>query len=842
MKKMKFFVVAILAVISLCADAALKGPYIAQGLAFYFVHDGGPLKIGAVLDSNKKDGAAVVKVLDADEKEVFWDYVKFNGKKNVMHDFGKNAPAGIYQMRISGLNYSADPVSAPLKKYGVSATRCRFNFDNINQFQEAYFLIPEGSKVLNWYFIGVPFTLADESGKTIWKSGKDRHGKMDVSKYVGKVLKFSAKSPETKPYYSFGFGGLPVIFCEDAATAKRINGSIEKTADGKIYAHKFQVRIHNWIKSLKPEDLKVDIVDLRKYKQQFLDAKQINGLLGGWGIFTYINYQLEKQILDPANKDFGKLPSAAAMGVVNSLEAPFNPYTGKLDNRILISELSFYLILKENDTREESHSDYCGGDALMLIHNVKNFYEGAKSIKNKELRDLWYDAVKRQCDRFSMFRVSCENQSSHFPYCFQALYEIYGNKGYKTLAEDYIHQLNDPELNPFMKTGYQQEAYGPDGTYQGLGQSLQALYYRMSGNKEALEGCRTVHNFFSHTVVREPDGRLIGSSNFSHRTAGGWNVAQYSAGWVLLQHEIETAAVFAEGRERPPYEIDNNLAPRTYANHNAIGYSMSSFGPYLNYTRYRTEPIKNPKLPHEGDLNFIRNFNDEFQAVKRNNYYAVQYLKGTASSWTKNQRFKTAVNPKLPTYKWTQLQGTAILWFKDYGALITGMNWSGDTFHMLRGDYADGTLAYPDYWNHNARFMRGGNRILERGGMFQADGMDYSRFTVYENNGVNISVTAKFSKDIQFKRLAEQIPILVDKPGFSVEYLIDGKWSDKPGTAKAVRFGKKIVITFDKAYPCEMGKPYMNYGQTVAPLQITLGNAFKADSEVRISYTIKPEK
>ena len=138
MKKLKFLLIALAMLIGFCAEAALKGPYRAQGLAFYFVHNGGPLKIGANLNS-AKNGAVVVKILNADEKEVYWDYVKFTGKKTVAHDFGKNAPAGIYQMRISGLEYTADPISFPTKKYGVSATRCRFNFNTVDQFKEAYF-------------------------------------------------------------------------------------------------------------------------------------------------------------------------------------------------------------------------------------------------------------------------------------------------------------------------------------------------------------------------------------------------------------------------------------------------------------------------------------------------------------------------------------------------------------------------------------------------------------------------------------------------------------------------------------------------------------------------------
>ena len=840
MKNVKIFITLLIVFAAFCMNAAPHGPYKAQGLAFYFVHDGGALKIGAKLNSNK-NGAVVLKILDAEEKEVFFDYVKFTGAKNLSHDFGKNAPAGIYQMRVSGANYTIDPESFPVKKYGVYATRSTYYFTDKNQFKDACFLIPEGAKKLNWNLIGISGKITDAKGNEIIKN--KRRGNMDVSKHVGEIWKFSCLSPKADNYHSFGLGGIPAILCPDEATARAIGGSVEKASDGTLYAHKYQVRIHNWLKSLKPADWHVDLVDLRTLKDKFAAEKELRGILGAWGVFSYINYQLKNQNLNPADKKFGSVYNVAALGLVNSLEAPFNPYAGKLDTRILMAALPAFLKEKESDTGSESSSSYCGGDALVYIGRITAFLEGAKSIKDKQMRDLWYDAAKRALDRFSMFRVSCENQSSHYPYCYQALYAVYGNEKYKELAADYIHQLNDPVLNPFMQTGYQQEAYGPDATYQGLGQSLQALYYRMSGNKEALEGCRTVHDFMSHSVVREPDGRVVGSSNFSHRTAGSWNKAQYAAGWALLKHEIESAAVLSgTSKKMDQNKLLEYLAPIKHAHKNAIGYATVSFSPYNNAIRYKVDGIKNPKLPHEKNKNYIKNFNNEFLAVRKNGYYMFQYLKGTAPARVKNLRFKTVKNPKLPVYKWTQLQGTSILWFEGYGALITGMNWNGDTFHILRGDLPDGKLAYPDYWKHNAKVLDGGNKIVEQGNLFQADGVTYTRQTECLENGVRITATAKFAKDIQFKNFAEQLPLLVDKPGFSLEFLVDGKWTGQPGMATAVRCSKKIVIKFDKAYQCQTGPSCKNSGQTVAPLQITLGKDFKAGDEVRIVYTIQPEK
>ena len=94
-----------------CACGAnLKPPFRAEAMAFYFVHDGGPLKLELKVAADgenrhgplylRKDGAFVGRIFDADEKLAEWDYRKIKaGTETVLsHDFGKNAPAGIYQI------------------------------------------------------------------------------------------------------------------------------------------------------------------------------------------------------------------------------------------------------------------------------------------------------------------------------------------------------------------------------------------------------------------------------------------------------------------------------------------------------------------------------------------------------------------------------------------------------------------------------------------------------------------------------------------------------------------------------------------------------------------------
>jgi hypothetical protein len=827
---MKILLALLCAVAGINLDAAnFKGPFKAEALAFYFVHDGGALALEVELSG--KDGAAVTRIMDAEEKEVLWDYSKIDGAKRLRHDFGANAPKGIYQVRTSGKNYQVSPKAVPEKSFGVMAARCMMNATATNQFEQVFFLIPPGAKELSWHAYGATIEIKDEASKPL--DGK----KLDVSKHIGEV--WSGKMiMKPDDYTRVGFSGMPVILCPDAATAKAINGSVEKAPDGTLYAHKFQVRMHEWIKALKPEELKVEVVDLKQFRKEFAAQPELQGLLGSWGVFTYINYQLRNQNLDPNSPKYGKCASLGAMGVANSLDAPFNPYRGKLDKRLLLAGFRELLVTKENETIAEDDSNYSGGEGLHWGHVIPGFYESAASLKDRELSALWLDGVKRTADRFSMFRASCDNQSSHWPYIYYSLYQISGNRGYKELAEDYIKGLSLPANDTFMKTGYQQEAYGPDATYQGLGLCMQAAYYQMSKDPNALTGMKIVHNFMNHSVVPEPNGDLYGSSNFAHRTAGSWVFAQYGAGRKLMRGEIPAAALYLKAEE--PVDIDHLLSiPDASVNVNAVGYALSVLGPFLPNYRYPTTTIKNGKLPVQESDNFTKNFNDEFIAVRRPNYYAFTYIGKTAADWTATQRPKTVANAK-PIYKWTQTQGLSVLWFPDFGAFILGMNWNGDTAQILRGDLPDGKIAYPDYWKFTSKFVN--DRIIIKSQLFQAETVSFDRIIEFPDAGIRQKLDIKFAENIEFKDLYEQLPFLKNKPKLNFEFKVNGQWQKEPGIATEIKLNDSVLIKLNSAHPCSFGPDSKYNNQECGVLRIHLGSKFKGGDRLKLEYEIVKNK
>ena len=373
---------------------------------------------------------------------------------------------------------------------------------------------------------------------------------LDVSAHQGEIWSGRFTIPPNN-YSCLGFEHIPVILCPDRETARQINASLVQTADGHYFPHQFQVRIYSWLEQQKTADLTVPIVDLRQLTEQFAAEPNYQALLGQWGIFTYINHVLENQDIDPASEQFGANANTTLLAIVNSLDKPFNPYFGKLEKRLLIPALRHLLKLQENDSFKETSSNYNGVWAMNYLSTAQQLAEGYHQIRDQEALALWRDGVRRVADRFSMFRVSCENQSAHWPLAYYYLYQGIGEPGYQQLAKDFIAGLCLPERNPFMQTGYQQEAYGPDASYQGLSTCIQAAYYRLSHDTIARDGLQRIFNLFNHTIVPEPDGSKVGATNFSHRTKCLTH-AQYGAGSRFCKESAEAACLAgATGEARP---------------------------------------------------------------------------------------------------------------------------------------------------------------------------------------------------------------------------------------------------------------------------------------------------
>jgi hypothetical protein len=824
----------------------LPGPFQAEGLAFYLVHDGGPLKCSLKIDTrNAKDAKVFCRFLDAEELSVdkILLHIPAGESKTASFDYGPNAPKGIYQIKVSGLNYLVTLSSQPEKPFGVMPMRCTLFCTSKKQFSKAFFMIPANAEKLILQQWGKKtVTLTDSNGKE-YTIASNKVFKHKVNDEHGKIWQLSVQG-----HTRLAMGGMPWILCGDAETAKAINGSIEQSSDGRYFAHKYQVKMHEWMQSLTDEELKVKPYDPLKYAEEFKNDPYSGWLLGGWGLMTHIDQIIKRQILDRkigVNKfghaQYGESPNPTALAAVYMLDRPFNPYykDPAIARRMFLADFRVLLCLKENDTLHNSSSNYSGGDAICWAGVCRSFgYTGAM-LKDDPMWKHWHEGMTRFVDRFPMFRVSCENQSSHWPYIFLMAGQGSGNAVYRQLAKEYIAGLCLPGNNPFLKTGYQQEAYGPDATYQGLGTCYQAIYYLKTGDINVKNALATIYNLFNHTVAPEPDGTVFGCSSFSHRTAGSWVNRQYNGGVYLLAGVLPEAAAWCRKGIKPTQaETLLKQLPCPAINYTEkpqiMKYTTAVFTGFENYLLGAVKSLPDQKFPVEISDNFTRDFNNEFLAIRRPDYYALCYM-GKTSLRNQTALPKTPVNKKA-VYKWTETQGLAMLWFPGYGNWLLAMNWNGDTGHFLRADLPDGKVAYPDYWSLKTHFENETLTLNQE--MFQLPGVKLNREIKFDQTSVHVAIRCSFKRDIKINSLYEQIPFLKNKKGLIIEFLRKGMWTRKPGIASAIRFNKQIEIKLDRPVYCEFGPDSKYRKQKMGSLRLLLGSEFAKDSAIHFGYQV----
>jgi hypothetical protein len=244
--------------------------------------------------------------------------------------------------------------------------------------------------------------------------------------------------------------------------------------------------------------------------------------------------------------------------------------------------------------------------------------------------------------------------------------------------------------------------------------------------------------------------------------------------------------------------------------------------------------LSGAKLPVEANNNFTKNFNNEFIAVRRPKYYAFSYIGHTAFAHVAKYRYKTAEYKKSGG-KWTFTQGLGLLWFQDYGSVLTAMNWNGDTGCFLRADLQNGECAYPDYWSTKEAFD--GKTISIEQKLFNQDCVSFKRSMSFLEDGIRQELEISIAKENSIKDLYEQLPLLADKD-LKLEYFVNGKGQNEPGKANKVRLNQAVVISLDKELPVSLGPASFKFNQKIQPLRLHLGSGFKAGDTVKLSYTI----
>lgn len=830
---------------------------------FYTDHSGGDLTVwidASYAKRNLSPTASVVTVIpgffatlyDPDEKVVkdfYWRDEKGELSKKIEYTV-KNAEKGVWQLRFS------QPGSAPILKWSVSffpaqelgfmPSRCWIWHKDILALSGRYFLVPPGtSGLLDFFVRNCRAEILDLHGKSI--GVLENSGSKKLPLEPGKVyrLMLSAKNPN---WCWTGFGGFPFILCKTPELARKLNGGMTPLPDGRFVPLKFQKRVYEWRKSLKKEDLALKAGDLTKYKKEILaDWPESTALFFIGGPLSTAKYLIETQNVDPESPEFGRCDvDIGALAYLYTLNKPYNPYyhNKAVMNRVALaflyelalSKRSMYFPLCGNGTGQEVHSNYAGGDGMMMVSDTVAFMLLANDLDPK-LKELWGEGLAFPLRRFYSDRVSCENQSMHWAVKLYAYGVGAGNPLFKELAANFVRDQADEKQNGFIRTGYLQEAYGPDATYQGLCSSMLAYYFHFSGDKDALALWDKIAGLFNHTVAPEPDGRILyGASGFSHRTPGSWVQRQYGAGTALLTDQLENAAVwhrFDEPRSRQSLEdyIGWASGPGAFdyyrKNPRAVWYAFCPFSSFWNLIPPR-KVLPNAKLPVEKSTSFDQNFNNEFYFVRRPSYYTGIYAGKTAGKgdgfsknpplypgmWKQDRDILTAKNNKF----FSALPGPQLFWTPDYGVLLCSMNWSLYTqwTTRLEGEKTD----WIEYGANTTDFK---NKNLEMNLKFRAAPLALKRILLFKDGKLEMKLA--FDGQAGDSIRIEQLPYVVKKDT-KLEYRRNGEWNRDPGTCDAVRWTNEksagVMAEFSEPVPVKIGKKLVFRGMEIACLDVTL--------------------
>ncbi len=801
--------------------------------------------------SLKVTESALVTLAGPDETMVKKQYWRKRGQEDSVSFDWKfpDAAAGVWQLRASlsqNSRLALEFETSPKLPFGVLFSRCKIYGSDFRNLKKSFFVVPEPQRILNGPAEKHPLLrltscaadidVFDRNGKFLFSDSRysvdgampDSYGnsfrrlpagadavpcpprgaELTLSEAEGAkrtLLKTDPDSgcnffPETGKLYSLEVNGpqegwitvegMPVILCPTPETARAIGGSVVRDpADGRWYPHRFQVETARWIRSLTPEDLRVEAIPLAARRAEWLadpaNTPFIIPFAHAPHLFRIQNTAMPEQSVRYNDSGVNLDP----LTLFYALDRPFNPYfrNRAVMNRLFLYYLKKWLALTESGFMwDDPRGYYCGGTEWSGAEGMLFFKDSAAlayaaPYADPRLTRLLRTGLELNLHRLWSTRLSCENQSLHWPFKIYALYRITGEKMYLEMARDSLADLADPALSESSKTGYLMEAWGPDATYMGISTSFLALAMRWSGDDAAMPVLERAFDLMSHTVTREPDGTLRGVNAFGHRTLGTWLSRQYDGGAELLSDRLESAALVNRRKSFTQADLEREFAHysapgvpekiETWRKSGDVlfGYSFASFDRiWRGGLIPMGKDIQNPRTPAEKSGPFERNFNGEFVAKRTGAYYAFFHT-GNTSGRFHQWRSMSGILPEGTKLEngvlvsseasrpWLPVQGLNLFWTPGFGQFVSGHNWSMYTHQLLRLDREGRCDDFTE--NCSCESEISGGRIVLRQKM-KKEGVRIRREYEMTENGVKVSLKASAPEKIRRGTLVEQIPYL----------------------------------------------------------------------------------
>lgn len=752
---------------------------------------------------------------------------------------------------------------------------------------KGFIYIPPGASQLHIEPIDTDISLWDENGKILLKN-KPATLNIEKTDVVWKISLKPKKWPKAKIFTE----GFDVIICPDPNTAKAIGGSIERLDDGTIVAHKFQVRLDRLLRKTfsSPKDFKLHPVkSFEPIADIFIsDPLRYQYLITHYkAILPYLNLWFDCQIIDPNSPFFGGIyspsnysgamkrykttnaPNLTIPAVTNQLEhdkwASFsvsgidgsmaflynldkeiNPYwhDKHLLNRIIISSCRNLILLDESELiHGRRGNDWMGTYAFSFRYNHCDAYGQIGQVVKEhypQIYNEWTNGINRFADRIMYMSVFAPaNQAAHIPYGLWQLYK--GSKDpYYYEATKYTSQKLCEHLQ--KPAGYYVEGYGPCASYAGITLDLFAMLYIDSKIPLFKESIQKAYYCFNHTVAPEPDGTLIGATDFNHRVQKPWTVSQHGSGRAMMAPYLAEAGRWFRSKpteeelEKTKNRITKKLKEIPYSSNYLLNKAdfevkyATGVG-WRHFKYYNPEIIKTGLFPYEEKKTFIRNLGDEFVAVKQQGYYTLIYLGKPGIPPTNNPISALKAGPRTGG-------GISLLWTPDYNVVLAGQGWNSFSHHGIIVETKPDKVHYADYYSVEFELDEH-NKKLTVNGKIKDTPLKYARNYSFDTNSINIKTIIESEQNFQAKFCYLQLPVFVSKQrGFSYTVL-----SYEPFIIRLFDDNKaSFYLHFNEPVSAELGQISQEKvdgtDYKIQQLKIYLPSKWKKGQQVELEYKL----
>jgi hypothetical protein len=887
---------------------ATLGPFQpSPALALYFLGDGRPAKARITVRRVKPalSERAMVRAFDPDERLTFWRYVEA-----LASEAGAPASAplldeevaiegeGVSQVRIvaGAENSLVTVVSSRKLGWGVSFQNGSFR-PWVGQPATLYAFVPPHA--VEMHVSGGPVSISD--GPVTVHASTSESAPFSVVPIARTETPWRVDFPRTERW-SLRVAGLPFILSPSEEVARRIKGSVETLGDGTALCHRFQRRIADLLPKLlapesvgRAEDLTVPLANRRG---SIRDPARDALALGDYGFLSRIDWDLRNQNLDasdhwggaidgwqrrrglasPANRwdtflgvegmwgasaAFSSAAETLAWGAL--VEAPLNRYRGKtaLLYRAAASALRDLMVVGQDETLPGSGAEldnYPGRMAFVLAEKVVPVYELAAPHMPPVVYDTWTEAVRHLVDRsYPDPLVSTRNQSAHYLLAYEAFARGSGDIRYAVLARSYARRF----IEGLAPAGYAPEAEGPDASYSGISHYYMAIYERQSGDAMMLDAIRRSYRFWNRTVAPEPDGVLLGTSSFSHRTASGFDREQYGGARNLVDDRVPEVARW----RKAPTERETEEARR------ALEHWVDEPPPPLEPSRvsrnlltrkfvyYVNQPSKAP-WPAADPAPAFEELGGEVVAVRRPAYYALVFVGRPAPDpWyiRDRERFRLPLDGNaesagglvdihgakgVGTVTPYVGGGLSLFWTPHYGTSVSGMNWAPSTHHGVVATDVAGRRSWEDYFatTHEAHPDRW---ELDVRGRLEGHPLSYVRRYDFQPGGVRVHLVVRAERACSLQSLVENIPIAlgpIKSRGATIA--ADGERDGRAltgGWTVVARDGDGVAFRLDHARQLHIVRSGLQDEKLqVGRVEVALPHKLRGGEEVVLDYEISP--